>query len=82
MIRFTRDGWQDYTSWSDQPKTIQRINRMLVEASRDPGIGIGRPEPLKGDLSGCWSRRITHEHRLVYVAVDGDIVVLQARHHY
>ena len=82
MIRFTRDGWQDYTSWSDQPKTIQRINRMLVEALRDPGIGIGRPEPLKGDLSGCWSRRITHEHRLVYVEVDGDIVVLQARHHY
>lgn len=82
MIRFTRDGWQDYASWSDQPKTIQRINRMLVEASRDPGIGIGRPEPLKGDLSGCWSQRITHEHRLVYVVVDGDIVVLQARHHY
>ena len=82
MIRFTRDGWQDYTSWSDQPKMIQRINRMLVEASRDPGVGIGRPEPLKGDLSGCWSRRITHEHRLVYVAVNGDIVVLQARHHY
>ena len=82
MIRFTRDGWQDYTSWSDQPKMIQRINRMLVEASRDPGLGIGRPEPLKGDLSGCWSRRITQEHRLVYVVVDGDIVVLQARHHY
>ena len=82
MIRFTRDGWQDYTSWSDQPKMIQRINRMLVEASRDPGMGIGRPEPLKGDLSGCWSRRITHEHRLVYFVVDGDIVVLQARHHY
>ena len=82
MIRFTRDGWQDYSSWSDQPTMIQRINRMLVEASRDPGIGVGRPEPLKGDLSGCWSRRITHEHRLVYVVVDGDIVVLQARHHY
>ena len=82
MIRFTRDGWQDYSSWSDQPKMIQRINRMLVEASRDPGIGIGRPEPLKGDLSGCWSRRITHEHRLVYFVVDGDTVVLQARHHY
>lgn len=82
MIRFTRDGWQDYTSWSDQPRMLQRINRMIVEASRDPSVGIGRPEALRGDLSGCWSRRITHEHRLVYVVVGDDLVVLQARHHY
>lgn len=82
MIRFTEDGWQDYTSWTDQPTVLQRINRMLVEAARNPGAGIGRPEALRGDLSGCWSRRITHEHRLVYAVLDGDLAVLQARHHY
>lgn len=82
MIRFTAVGWADYASWSDNRKVLQRINRMLAEAARDPRQGIGKPEPLVGDLAGCWSRRIDHEHRLVYLVVDGDVVVLQARRHY
>ena len=80
MIAFTSHGWADYTSWVGDRKVLQRINRLITEAARDPGTG--RPERLSGDLSGCWSRRIDQEHRLVYT-LDGDtLVVLQARYHY
>jgi toxin YoeB len=81
-IAFTSNGWQDYTSWAGDRKVLQRINRLITEAARDPGAGAGKPERLSGDLSGYWSRRIDQEHRLVYT-VDGDLlVVLQARYHY
>jgi toxin YoeB len=81
-ITFTSHGWEDYTSWVGDRKTLQRVNRLISEAARDPGTGTGKPERLSGDLSGCWSRRIDQEHRLVYT-VDGDqLVVLQARYHY
>lgn len=82
MIKFTHEGWEDYTSWSGDRKTLTRINRMIEEASRDPGTGIGKPERLTGDLSGSWSRRIDQEHRLVYRLVAGEVVILQARYHY
>ena len=82
MIHFTTRGWADYTSWADDRKTLRRINRLLEEATRDPGTGVGKPERLSGDLSGCWSRRIDQEHRLVYTVTDGDIVVVAARYHY
>jgi len=58
------------------------INRLIDEASRDPGVGTGKPERLSGDLSGCWSRRIDQEHRLVSTVKEGDLVILQARCHY
>jgi toxin YoeB len=81
-IAFTTHGWADYTSWAGDRKVLQRINRLITEAARDPGVGTGKPERLSGDLSGCWSRRIDQEHRLVHT-VDGDqLVVLQARYHY
>ena len=82
MIRFTSRGWADYTSWTEDRKTLRRINRLLEEATRDPGAGVGKPERLSGDLSGCWSRRIDQEHRLVYTVVDSEIVVIAARYHY
>lgn len=82
MIRFADRGWEDYTSWAEDRKTLTRINRLINEAARDPGSGIGKPERLAGNLSGCWSRRIDHEHRLVCMLVDGDLVILQARYHY
>lgn len=83
MIRFSSRGWEDYTSWSEDRKTLKRINRLIDEAARTPASGIGKPEPLKGDLAGYWSRRIDQEHRLVYtVTDDGDLVVIQARRHY
>jgi toxin YoeB len=82
VIRFTGRGWSDYTSWSDDRKALRRINRLIEEAVRDPGEGVGKPERLSGDLSGCWSRRIDQEHRLVYTFVDGELVVISARYHY
>ncbi len=82
MIQFTHGGWEDYTSWSGDRRTLDRINRMTKEADRGPGVGIGKPERLTGDLSGCWSRRIDQEHRLVYKLVAGELVILQARYHY
>lgn len=82
MIRFTTRGWGDYTSWVDDRTTLRRINRLLEEAARDPGAGVGKPERLSGDLSGCWSRRIDQEHRLVYTVSDGEVVVVAARYHY
>lgn len=82
MISFTSNGWSDYISWTDDRKTLRRINRLIEEALRDPGAGTGKPERLSGDLSGYWSRRIDQEHRLVYT-VQGDVlVVVQARYHY
>jgi toxin YoeB len=81
-IVFTTHGWEDYTSWAGDRKVLLRINRLLDEAVRDPGAGAGKPERLRGDLSGCWSRRIDQEHRLVYTVRGDDLVVLQVRYHY
>jgi toxin YoeB len=81
-ISFTRDGWEDYTSWANERTILKRLNRMIEEAARDPGIGIGKPERLSQNLSGYWSRRITDEHRLVYQLRDEELIVVQARYHY
>lgn len=80
---FTPHGWEDYTFWlAADRNTLKRINRLIDDALRDPTAGIGKPEPLRHLLAGAWSRRISEEHRLVYL-VDGDyLVVLQARYHY
>ncbi|MBA2478721.1 MAG: Txe/YoeB family addiction module toxin [Sporichthyaceae bacterium] len=61
---------------------VTRINRLIDKALRDPSAGMGKPEPLEHALHGAWSRRITDEHRLVYLVDDGDLVILQARSHY
>ena len=81
-ISFTRDGWEDCTSWANERATLKRINRMIEEAARDPGAGIGKPERLSHNLSGYWSRRITDEHRLVYQLRDEELIIVQARYHY
>jgi toxin YoeB len=81
-VVFTPEGWEDYTSWIEQRKLPQRINRMIGEATRDPGSGIGKPVRLAGNLSGYWSRRIDQEHRLVYTVRASDLVIVQARYHY
>ncbi|MFI7586709.1 Txe/YoeB family addiction module toxin [Spongisporangium articulatum] len=81
-VAFTADGWEDYTSWAGERAILKRVNRMIGEASRDPGVGIGKPERLAHNFSGYWSRRVSDEHRLVY-KLDGEtIVVVQARYHY
>jgi toxin YoeB len=81
-ISFTRDGWEDYTSWTNERMLLKRINRMIKEATRDPATGTGKPERLSHTLSGYWSRRITDEHRLVYQLRDDKLIIIQARYHY
>lgn len=80
---FTPDGWADYTHWLTADRNnIQRVNRLIDDALRDPFAGIGKPEQLRHALTGVWSRRITEKHRLVYVVDGDDLVILQARYHY
>ena len=81
-VVFTEHGWDDYVSWTDDRKTLKRINRLIQEAARDPAAGTGKPERLSGDLSGFWSRRIDQEHRLVYTVERDQLMVVQARYHY
>jgi len=82
-VVFTPHGWDDYTHWLHADRQIlKRVNRLIEDALRDPTSGIGKPEPLKHALAGAWSRRITDEHRLVYLVDGDDLVVLQARLHY
>jgi toxin YoeB len=80
---FTPHGGDDYLYWQKTDKVaLNRLNRLLNDVLRDPVGGIGKPEPLRHVLAGCWSRRIDDEHRLVYLVDDNDIVVLQARYYY
>lgn len=80
---FTPNGWKDYTFWLTADRaTLKRINRLIDDALRDPFSGIGKPEPLRHMLAGAWLRRITEEHRLVYLIDDEDLIVLQTRFHY
>lgn len=81
-VAFDKTGWEDYTSWAGEPKMLRRINRMIQEALRDPGQGMGKPERLSENLSGYWSRRITDEHRLVYTVRGDNLIIVQARYHY
>ncbi len=80
---FTPNGWEDYQHWAQTDRaTLKRINRLIDDTLRDPFTGIGKPEQLRHVLSGAWSRRITEEHRLVYLVDGDDLVILQARYHY
>ncbi|TFF33823.1 Txe/YoeB family addiction module toxin [Mucilaginibacter psychrotolerans] len=76
-------AWGDYLYWQQTDiKVLERINALINDALRSPFKGIGKPEPLKGNLSGCWSRRITDEHRLVYKIRDEKLYIIQCRNHY
>jgi len=82
-IRFTPAAWSDYIYWQGQDKkTLRRINILINAAVREPFTGIGKPEPLLGNLAGYWSRRIDETHRFVYAADDTDIDVIACRGHY
>jgi toxin YoeB len=82
-LTFTPQAWEDYQWWLEHDrKTLRRINALIRDTIRDPFDGIGKPEPLKHVLAGAWSRRITQEHRLVYVIAADDLVVIQCRYHY
>ena len=82
-INFVPDAWKAYTWWQGQDKkTLKRINTLIEAAARDPFEGIGKPEPLTGNLAGYWSRRIDESHRLVYRATGTELVVISCRFHY
>lgn len=82
-IRFVPDAWAAYLYWQAQDrKTLKRINLLISLAARDPFAGIGKPEALRGDLSGYWSRRIDDANRLVYRATETELVVIACRFHY
>lgn len=87
QLAFTEDAWADYLYWQETDrKTPARINDLLRDTLRNPFSGIGKPEPLKGNLKGFWSRRINQEYRLVYRVTERDadqvLVVAQCRYHY
>lgn len=82
-LHFIGDGWKDYIYWQKiDKKMIKKINGLLAEMQRTPFEGLGKPELLKGDLSGAWSRRINDEHRLIYIVVGDEIRVIGCRFHY
>ena len=82
-LQWDYDSWQDYVYWQTQDKkTLKRINMLIKDIGRNPFDGIGKPEPLKGELSGFWSRRIDDEHRLVYVAEEDAILIIACKGHY
>jgi len=82
-LTFTPDGWDDYLYWQGADRaTLRKVNRLIQAILRDPFEGIGKPEPLKHNLAGAWSRRINEEHRLVYLPTETDMTILAARFHY
>lgn len=82
-VVFITQGWEGYLFWqSHDKKTLKKINQLLKDIHRDPFSGLGSPEPLKHQLSGYWSRRITLEQRLVYRMLNDQIRVIQCRNHY
>ena len=87
-ISFTPNGWEDLEHWIDNdPDTVKRIKDLIKSTLQDPFKGLGKPEPLKYDLTGYWSRRITGEHRIVYKVsgtkgVDQKCLIIQCRFHY
>lgn len=83
QIKFAEQAWQDYLYWQQTDKAaLKRINTLIHDITRSPFDGIGKPEPLRHNLAGFWSRRINDEHRLVYAIEDGCLLIAQCRYHY
>ena len=82
-IEWTHIAWEEYVYWQTQDrKTLKRINRLIEAIIREPFVGIGKPEPLRENLSGYWSRRIDDSNRLVYAVTDERVTVVACRYHY
>ena len=83
LIRFHPRGWEDYLYWQQTDKAmLRKVNQLIEAIRREPFSGLGKPEPLRHDLRGYWSRRITDEHRLVYFVAGDTVDILQCRYHY
>lgn len=82
-VTFHDEGWDDYLYWQTHDrKLLAKINTLIKEGSRTPFTGTGKPEPLRGEFSGWWSRRINEEHRLVYRKTEDGLLIAQCRYHY
>ena len=82
-LTFTEAAWQDYLWFQEQNRPLlKRLNDLIRDTLRSPFRGIGKPEPLKGELSGYWSRRINAEHRLVYEVSEAALTIISCRYHY
>lgn len=82
MITFEDAAWSDYLYWQQTDKAmLRRVNALIRDIQRDPFEGIGKPEPLKFNFSGYWSRRIDEEHRVVYKVIDDEVILAQLRGH-
>lgn len=83
QLAWTDEAWKDYVYWQSQDrKTLKRINKLIDAVKRDPFRGIGKPEALKENLTGFWSRRIDEQNRLVYAVTDQYITIISCRYHY
>jgi toxin YoeB len=83
MLAWTDHAWNDYLWWQTQDKkTLRRINKLIEDTRREPFTGLGKPEPLRENLSGLWSRRINEADRLVYSVSDELLIIFQCRLHY
>jgi toxin YoeB len=82
-ITFTPEAWEDYLYWQKYNKNLlKRINDLIKDILRSPFQGLGKPEPLKYEFQGCWSRRIDQEHRLIYQVQDDILTIISVRYHY
>ena len=82
-ILFTSKSWEDYLYWQNNDrKILKRVNDIIKDIIRTPYEGIGKPEPLKYDYNGYWSRRINQEHRLVYKTDNNTLYIAQCKYHY
>lgn len=82
-VTFSKNAWEDYTLWlTEDKKMLKKINDLIKDIQRTPFEGRGKPEPLKYELSGYWSRRIDREHRLVYQVSGSEILIYSCKYHY
>ena len=83
LLSWTHEAWSDYVYWQGQDKkTLKRINKLIKDIIRSPFEGIGKPEPLKENLSGFWSRRIDDTNRIVYAINKNQLTIIACRYHY
>lgn len=83
QLAWTDAAWKDYLYWQNQDKkTLKRINKLITDCKRSPFEGIGKPEPLKENLAGFWSRRIDESNRLVYAVDEDYLTIIACRYHY
>lgn len=83
IVAFHKSAFEQYNDWAAaDAKMFERVRRLITEAAKTPFTGIGKPEPLKGSLTGYWSRRITDEHRLFYRVAEEQIIIASCKYHY